>query len=342
MAEQKKLCPTFSLYAPSDLSKKWFVHYYQDGKRVRKYGSINKFSTAEERHQAAAVLIAELSREVGEQQNTIKKQLLDRLQIRKEYQRPKTVRTYRSKINMLFDFLETDNPGPEDIRRFFEHLHKTKAASTYTRYLVDLKAFFKEIDLGAYFEGIEKRRYRHTPKRYFQTYQIDRLRGLIKADPELWLCVQLLYYCFIRPRETRFLRAGDFLLDEQKILLRGEISKNKKTEYVAIPGPLVAELQFIRELPPNTVLFPGQGSVYIGENTFYNRHRQILRKLGFSTEYSLYSWKHTGVVSAVKAGISVKELQIQLRHHSLDQVDQYLRQLGVNDLANIRNNFPEL
>lgn len=34
---------------------------------------------------------------------------------------------------------------------------------------------------------------------------------------------------------------------------------------------------------------------------------------------------------AVKAVISVKELQMQLRHHSLDQVNLYLRQLGMMD-----------
>ena len=54
----------------------------------------------------------------------------------------------------------------------------------------------------------------------------------------------------------------------------------------------------------------------------------------------LYSWKHTGAVMAVKAGIHIKQLQIQLRHHSLDQVDQYLRDLGVSDLSDLARSFP--
>ncbi|MCX6269628.1 MAG: hypothetical protein NTU44_00125 [Bacteroidetes bacterium] len=36
--------------------------------------------------------------------------------------------------------------------------------------------------------------------------------------------------------------------------------------------------------------------------------------------------KHTGAVEASKY-IPVKDLQMQLRHHSLDQVDAYLRQM---------------
>ena len=53
----------------------------------------------------------------------------------------------------------------------------------------------------------------------------------------------------------------------------------------------------------------------------------------------LYSWKHTGVVMAVKAGIHIKQLQIQFRHHGLDQVDQYLRDLGIQQIS---TNHPRL
>jgi len=47
-------------------------------------------------------------------------------------------------------------------------------------------------------------------------------------------------------------------------------------------------------------------------------------------------------IGAIKAGIHIKQLQIQLRHHSLDQVDEYLRQLGVSDLGDLRDNFPSI
>lgn len=76
----------------------------------------------------------------------------------------------------------------------------------------------------------------------------------------------------------------------------------------------------------------------------YNRHLCILNALGFDKNkgYCLYSWKHTGAIQAVKNGVGVKELQIQLRHHSLDQVNEYLRQMGVWDLKNLQANFPAI
>ena len=77
-------------------------------------------------------------------------------------------------------------------------------------------------------------------------------------------------------------------------------------------------------------------------NTLPNHYRAYMRKMGFGSEYSLYSWKHTGAIACVQAGVHVKQLQIQLRHSSLEMTDRYLRQLGVNDLEELENQFPSL
>lgn len=128
-------------------------------------------------------------------------------------------------------------------------------------------------------------------------------------------------------------------------MLHSSFSKNGKTEFVAIPEAFKVDLEFIRDLDPNQLIFeskvnPGK---MIGVNTMTTRHLNILKDLNYTPGvYSLYSWKHTGAVMAVKNKVSLKHLQIQLRHHSLDQVDQYLRQLGVNDLNDLVNKFPEI
>lgn len=80
----------------------------------------------------------------------------------------------------------------------------------------------------------------------------------------------------------------------------------------------------------------------VGINYMANLHRKYLKELGFGIEHKLYSWKHTGAVMYIKNGGNVKELQIQLRHYSLDETDLYLRQLGVSDLTNLEEDFPPL
>jgi integrase len=138
---------------------------------------------------------------------------------------------------------------------------------------------------------------------------------------------------------------GDVDLDRNCIRVPGNISKNWKNQYVTIPLAFREKVQ--RELYNRAAsewLFPGKfdQSKPIGYNTMSTRHRKILKELGFGTEYKLYSWKHTGAVACVMAGVNIKELQIQLRHENLETVDKYLRQLGVNDLHNLERLFPSL
>ena len=133
-------------------------------------------------------------------------------------------------------------------------------------------------------------------------------------------------------------------MEEQKIVISGSISKNKKEQYVVIPAaffPIVEAKILGRN--PTEYLFLSSSKSHLSTNVMSNRHQKILKELNFDTnKHKLYSWKHTGAVMATKAGIHIKQLQVQLRHHSLDQVDMYLRQLGQNDLDELAAKFPKI
>lgn len=92
--------------------------------------------------------------------------------------------------------------------------------------------------------------------------------------------------------------------------------------------------------PREYIFFKNDCTKPVAINYFLRKFRKVLISLGFGTEYQLYSWKHTGAVACVRAGASLKELQIQLRHHSLEEVDKYIRQLGVHDLQDLEGRFP--
>lgn len=47
-------------------------------------------------------------------------------------------------------------------------------------------------------------------------------------------------------------------------------------------------------------------------------------------------------IKKIKAGINIVDLKNQLRHHSLDMAQEYLKNLGVLDRVELRNNFPSL
>jgi hypothetical protein len=61
----------------------------------------------------------------------------------------------------------------------------------------------------------------------------------------------------------------------------------------------------IAERDPNKFIFsedPGN-RVMLPKNYMFDQHLKILRVLGYPSDYTLYSWKHSGVVWHYLAGI---------------------------------------
>jgi integrase len=324
------------IYSPDDLSKNWFVWYKDSqGKRIKKYGKINQETTKEDRLAAARALQIEIKQQLPTETPLTWLELAEDFMAKQRW-RKKSLGTYQTAVKNFANFLAGAQPEATNTKAYFESRLLQKNPTTYNKDRQKLGRVLAGIGLKELMDGIPSTRENRQPARYFQKHQIKTLTKELESDPELFLFVKFIYYCFIRPRELRQLKVDNLLLDSNQILVPGAISKNEKSEYIAIPAAFRPDLEQFRNIPPEKVLFP------VPENHMYNRHRKILRKLGFGRGYCLYSWKHTGAIQAVKNGIGVKELQIQLRHHSLDQVNEYLRQMGVWDLKNLEQNFPAI
>jgi integrase len=321
--------------------------YDPDGKRHKRRTGINQHTTIADRLAAAEQLIEEIKRtyepEKPSAQMLAEQWLEDEV---KPVMRPKTYLSYRGRINRFFEYLNGHEPTPALVEQFFTRRKKELHGVTYNKLLEQLRKVFREIGLGEELtEGLSPVRAFSKPDLYFQKNQVKRLKYLIsKEHPALWRFVQFVYYCFIRPNsELRLLQVMHLMLDDQNIYIPGDISKNNKSQYVAIPECFLPELRVYEDQPPNAYLFPS--TVAEGEPVSYNymyyHHSKFLKRAGFPKGYTLYSWKHTGAVHAAQAGVSLKDLQIQMRHHSLDQTDQYLRQMGVSQMTTL-NRFPEL
>lgn len=346
----KRTKKSFSLYdASGDLTKKWFWHWYDDdGKRQRKYGLINKATTLEGRRAAAMELLKELeglnpAPPPPPPNHAQVEELYKALNRWRPTVRHKSYITYKTKLDYLKSWLNGRKLNHDILRDFFTAYAVNHAQTTVHDCYRMLFLLFKRAGLQNFLIDIVIKKGQHQPLRYFQPHQATRLKKYIsEQDPELWLWCQFVYFCFIRPRsELRFLQVKHIFFGDRKILIPGNISKNNKSQFVAIPNAFYPSLEHYKSCSPSEYLFPGrEPGTGISKNVLGYRHRKILDSLGFDHEYAVYSWKHTGAVNAVKAGISLKQLQIQLRHHSLDMVDKYLRQLGVSDLGDLCSKFP--
>lgn len=331
----------FSLYdGGGDVSKRWYVHCKIGGKRKLFYGDLSKHKDLRSRREAAARLINELSKSQTPLKGSIAAAVESHMMGQRAVWRHKTFLSLRSKWRKFVAFVGI-NPDSSDIQSFFLHIKQKLKPGTYNDYVQVigqlLRAVGAEMPHVARAKKVEPR-----PAQYFSTSQVRFLAKEIGAsDAELWLFIQFIYYCFIRPGELRLLRVGDIMPEDGKILVRGDISKNRKDQYVAIPAPFKGSLDSLMSKNPNYFVF---GGAKPRRKDYYSRrHQSILKALGFdTTKYKLYSWKHSGAVACARAGVPMKQLQIQLRHHSLDQVNDYLRQMGVSDLADLSDMFPSI
>jgi integrase len=359
MAKAKK---NLYLYdAQNDLNKKWFVAYYDEyGKRQRVYGDINKHTTQQDRREAAALLMLEI------QSNLLpppqlpnheqREQLYSALEAYSKKVRRTTYVAYRWKLNDLFEYLDGRPITKKSLQEYFENATNKHSVTTVHNTRMMMKRVLGLAKLDHLLEDIHVRKGQKQPLRYFQPHQVKQIVEYLEVrDPRLLLWAKFVYYCFLRPRsELRFLRVSDIYFEEKKILVRGEFfkhepgsplppgAKNGKSQYVRIPDAFMPDLEHLKSLPPDSWVFANTKGKVFGKNQLGEKFRAVLDHLGYGPEYQVYSFKHTGAVACVKAGIGLKELQLQLRHHSLDQVNEYLRQLGVMDFENIGKNFPKM
>lgn len=345
MQADKKNVPTFHVYLPDDLSKEAFIHWTDpDGRRRRKKGGINREKTLAGRRAAAERLLEYLRRNYVPPVTDVAAAMLEWVERNKGRWRKKTYQTNRSRVEGFIKWLDGRGVTGQLLKLYFEDLIRRRHARTHNDQVHLFRRILRALGRPELCEGLETAHAVSTPAKYFQRHQIEKIKTyLLEADPEMWLVCEFVYYCFIRPGELRLLKVGDIHFDEWKICVRSVISKNKKEQYVTIPAAFRPSLERLkRRSASEYVFFRNDATKPVGVNYFANKFRKVLRVLGFGLEYKLYSFKHTGAVACVRAGVGLKELQIQLRHHSLEEVDKYIRQLGVNDLKGLEVKFPAL
>ena len=98
-----------------NLDKPWYVEFYLDGKRIKKWGDINHYSSLKGRVEAAKrlrqELIAKYTKSIIQDQMTDREYLLETLE-QKSYEkrwRVKTLRGHKSMLNTFFNFIKKDN-----------------------------------------------------------------------------------------------------------------------------------------------------------------------------------------------------------------------------------------
>jgi integrase len=165
-------------------------------------------------------------------------------------------------------------------------------------------------------------------------------------DKQLWLFVNFIYYCFLRPAEEAQNLQIKYIL-KKTIVIPGEIAKNNLTEHVRIPKGLqkLIEEYHLRSFPGHYYIFTLAGEPGlkpVGNKYMYMHNKKVLDQAKFTDQdYDLYGWKHTGNIALYLATKDIKLVQAQNRHKDISTTDKYLRDLGLFLDEDALDLFPE-
>jgi len=278
----------------------------------------------------------------------------------------KTYKNYVSKFRIFESWLIVNGYADNDIktitpdimRRFFLFLINDEklARITVKKYEHMLDRMFTWCVKNNYLKVSPVRDLPETTRRNDQAPRVINgadinklVEEIKKTDPQLWLTIQLEYYCFLRPGlEIRYARVKWFDLARSVISVPSEVVKTDDAKTVIIPDQFRHDLLNtwkINLFPPDYYVI-GQngvpGPVPLGSNNLRNRFNIIRDRLQLPQEYKLYSWKHTGNARLADAGVPMYYRQLQNGHASLRSTEEYLKnKIGFTSVE-IKENFPTL
>ncbi len=342
------------LYYTRDLQKKWFIFWYESKKRIRKYGQVNRINDYDLRLKALEELrnkyltvslkSDEFSTPVEEYLSC--KDFIDSFTSKKHLWKESTRKLYRVIVYQFTSWHQGKNITNSSIKEYFSALLVTHHKTSHNIYFRVIKSLLKNIEKEHLIKGVSAVRSTKTPAMYLQPHQKRILKEYISNnDPQLWLFINFMYYCFLRPKEAVLLKVQDILFDDGKVFVSKSIAKTDRDRFPRIPKAFTSILSQFKNKPIEDFIFKSNRAYdgHVSKYTFTRRHREILKKLGFNVgTYSLYSWRHTAAINFIQAGGTAEHLQIQMGHATIAQTGQYLRQMGVNDLDKLVEIFPEI
>lgn len=157
------------------------------------------------------------------------------------------------------------------------------------------------------------------------------------------LAVNLCYSCFIRPIEISKLRVRDINFKNATIVVRSDISKNKKTQSVTMPEnvqEIIHQLK-IWKWPQNDFLVSAEnfmpGPLQLDPKRFRDKWARMRKELKIDAKYQFYSLKDSGITTLLNKGFTTIEVRDQARHSSIAITDQYTDKKNSKANQDIKN-----
>lgn len=262
--------------------------------------------------------------------------------------RDSTVKSYRSRVNKLREFMSSIPRPPKYCYEFnktfcvdfldwivTDNGAGARTRNNYRNWLGTLAGFMIERDMlsenpVATIRNMKEGEKIRQPLNEVQLRQL--LSYLREHDKPYLLACMFEYYTFIRPGELRHLKVGYVSVKEQRVFVPANVSKNKRDGYASLNKPIIElliELGYLSK-PGEWYLF-GEGlrpGPDILNPDYINRRFAELRKiLKFPSNLKFYSLKDSGIRDLADAA-GIVTARDQARHTDIATTNKYLQGKG--------------
>jgi integrase len=275
--------------------------------------------------------------------------------------RPATYTTYKSKLRYFNEFLrwggiyenDISEFGADHAREFNLWLRKKRKLGnkSINEYNVLMMAFFRYlIDDGLVkenpFSKIKPLKTEPKKPRIYSNELLTRIsKKAARHDPQLLMAIRLIFNCFIRPKELRYLKLENIDLTRGKIIVPASVAKDKEERTVDIPYYILDDFRKFNKMPQNWYLVSQDntpGPEMVSRNFLYRRFVKLKKIIKLPREYKLYAFKHTGMVELKRSGADWLDVKQQAGHESIDQTIAYTMSLMADGSSHIREKAPQI
>ena len=347
-----------------DLSQRWYVYFsFQDpdsGKmKPFKFFISQKFKTRTSRFNEAARMRDEYKDKLktgwtpfaksGGEYTTLKKAIEHYLEVKSPpVLRKRTYDTYKSHLSFLQDY--TSKVGLDlryvndfskfDAEKFMQktRINKKHSNRSHNNVLTTMRTvwtFFVKYEYcnRNVFQFVDTLMEEEPSIIPYTAAELSIIsNNLPKYNERLWIIAQLIFYCFMRPQEIVRLKFENFNLIGGFVITPGGSSKNKKSEVIVIPIPLLNFLKTVdfESYQHNWYVFSKKlnpGPVEIAITRIDEAWMKFRDSVGGLGNKKIYWLKHTGNGIAADSGINIRDIQTHNRHSSLEYTQRYIMKL---------------
>ena len=346
-----------------DVSKRWSVAFYiwdeAAGKLVRKRDySMNHLVDLDKRRAFCKQLMKQINTrlvsgyvlnpkvEPKQKPVTVAEAFATVYAVKQSTNRKGSVKEWKILENVFLPWLQgrqlLDIPVAEltasDLAPFFDYLATERKVSntTYNNYITRISIFFnalvtREIIERSPMKGFRRLQQTEKSNVPYDAEEIQTVKAILQdKKPFVWLAIQFIYYCFVRPNELIQLKVRH--IHGRTLYIPAEVSKTRRDRHVPIHPALMEELlkhEVHRRGQHAYIISPTKnGSEPCAEKTLYNTFKYHCRH-HIKPGQDLYSFKHSGVISAYTATKDIKAIQQYCGHVNIAETDIYLRRLGL-------------